>query len=593
MLRFQVHNKRENQDFEHLAGPIEFGRGGPRNNVPRCVIQDPYVSTHHVHVLELPGGRVRVQNLSTRNSIRLEDGTAIPTGGTSELDPPLRLVIGETALDVDVVRDDPVDVTVLGTVAPPVAPRTGAGLPSLLALGRAPAPEMLAHWFETVVAVQRAAAGSPEFYEQTARAVVELVGLDRGLVLLRPQGRWMVQARHPDTDSWWQGPQGREFSLSVLERMERERRTFFQSTAGGTSTVESLRGVEAVVAAPIFDTRDQVVGAIYACRTRFTPQSGQGIGPLEAQVIQLLASTAGVGLARLEQEAEASRLRVQFEQFFSADLARELQKNPRLLEGQVREITVLFSDIRNFSRMSERLGPADTCRLVCDVMEAQTARIREHDGVLVDYSGDGLIAMWNAPADHPDHAAKGCRAALAMLADLPQVAAGWQERLESPLRLGVGLNTGQALCGNTGSKFKFKYGPLGHAVNLASRVEGATKHLGIPLLITGSTRAQIGDAFATRRLGRVRVVGIETPVDLYELHAETATPEWCARRDTYEKALALYEAGDWAAAHSVIAPLVAGPPDHDLPSINLAGRALEALRSCPEHRDTAFELNMK
>ncbi len=591
MLRFAISNKREQQQFEHAGGPIEFGRGAQRNNVPRCVIQDLYVSKDHVRVDELDGGRVRVENLSQRNSIRLADNSVIAVGQSRELDTPTRLVVGETAVDVDFVADSTADGP-LETVASPHASKmlSGAGQHSLLELGRAPTPETLTHWFETVIAVQRAAAGSPEFYAQTARAVVSLVGLDRGLVILRRNGRWAAHARCPDDGSEMRG---REFSMTILDKVERERRTFFQSSANA-STTESLQGVEAVVASPIFDPRDQVVGAVYGCRTRFNPLVGIGIGPLEAQVMQLLASAVGVGLARMEQEAEAGRLRVQFEQFFSADLARELQRNPRLLEGQEREITVLFSDIRGFSGLAMKLGPTDTCNLVAHVMDRLTERVREFDGVVVDYMGDGLMAMWNAPADQPDHAVKACKAALAMLGGLPEMNSEWEGRLGCPLRLGIGLNTGPALCGNTGSKQKFKYGPLGHAVNLASRVEGATKQLGIPLLITGTTRARLGDAFATRRLCKVRVVGIREPVDLYELYAETASPEWTARRDMYEAALAEFEAGHWVNACRGSYPLMTDDQyGRDVPSLAIVARAVEALKSPPEHFDGVIDLTMK
>jgi adenylate cyclase len=203
------------------------------------------------------------------------------------------------------------------------------------------------------------------------------------------------------------------------------------------------------------------------------------------------------------------------------------------------------------------------------------------------------MAMWNAPTTQADHAARACRAALGMLADLPPLNAEWSERLGGPLRLGIGLNTGPALCGNTGSRHKFKYGPLGHAVNLASRVEGATKQLGVPLLITGSTRAPLGDALATRRLCRARVVGIEGPVDLYELYAGGADADWLARRDLYENGLALYEAGDFAGACRAIYPLLVGQEGHDVPSLTLMGRAVDALRSPPEHFDRVFDLLQK
>jgi adenylate cyclase len=593
MLRFTVSNKREQQQFDHQGGPIEFGRGAQRNDVPRCTVQDLYVSKDHVKVDELENGRVRVENLSQRNSIRLSDNSIIPTGQIRELDTPTRVVVGETAIDIDFVADTTAEGP-LETVASPHSSKIISGPPqhSLLDLGRAPTPETLTHWFETVIAVQRAAAGSPEFYAQTAKAVVSLVGLDRGMVIIRRNGRWGALARFPDDGSELPG---REFSITILDKVERERRTFFQSSAAATSTTESLQGVEAVVASPIFDPRDQVVGAVYGCRNRFNPHVGIGIGPLEAQVMQLLASAVGVGLARMEQEAEAGRLRVQFEQFFSADLARELQRNPRLLEGQEREVTVLFSDIRGFTGLSMKLGPTDTCNLVANVMDRLTERIREFDGVVVDYMGDGLMAMWNAPAEQADHEVKACRAALAMLSDLPEMNEQWKDRLGMPLRLGIGLNTGRALCGNTGSRQKFKYGPLGHAVNLASRVEGATKHFCIPLLITGTTQSKLGSAFATRRLCKVRVVGINEPVDLYELYAEAAAPEWIARRDMYEGALAEYEAGHWVNTCRGLYPLMADSQEGgvDVPSLTIVARAVEALKSPPDHFDGVIDLTSK
>ncbi|MCI0464380.1 MAG: adenylate/guanylate cyclase domain-containing protein, partial [Gemmataceae bacterium] len=159
--------------------------------------------------------------------------------------------------------------------------------------------------------------------------------------------------------------------------------------------------------------------------------------------------------------------------------------------------------------------------------------------------------------------------------------------------LGIGLNTGTALVGNCGSRHKFKYGPLGHTVNLGSRVEGATKQLGIPVLITGSTRALLGDRFATRRLCRVRVVGVSEAVDLYELHAETATPEWLARRDLYENALGLFETGQWPAACRAIYTLQLGQEGHDVPSLDLATRSIECLKNQPTEFDGIVELSSK
>lgn len=588
MLHFRIRNKLERKEFDHGSGPIEFGRGNARNNVPRCVVNDSYISRDHILAQELDNGLVRIENLSQRNSIRLSDGSVISIGASRELETPIRLMVGDTTLEIDRPRPDSAE-RLLQTIASPRSRRSVNESLSLMDLGHAPAAETLTHWFETVIAVQRAAAGSVEFYQQTARAVVALVGLDRGMVLLRRDGHWFVQARCPEESSH----AGHEFSLTTLDRVERERRTFFQAPEAMPATADSLQGVEAVVASPIFDSRDEVVGAVYGCRSRFTPHAGIGIGPLEAQVMQLLASAVGVGLARQEQEARATRRLIQLEQFFPGDLAREMEQNPHVLDGQEREVTVLFSDIRGFSRFSERLGPTDTCQLVSDVMERLTARVQEAGGVVVHYAGDGLMAMWNAPTDVQDHAARACRAALAMLADLPQLDQDWQDRLGGAVRLGIGLNTGLALCGNTGSKKKFHYGALGHAVNVASRVEGATKQLGIPLIITGSTHAQIDDNFATRRLCRARLIGIDGATDLYELHAESAPQEWMNWRSLYEKGLALYEAGDWLEACGTLHTLLVGQAKHDRPTLTLLARATQALQEPPEHFDPVIDLERK
>jgi adenylate cyclase len=590
MLHFAITTKGQHRQFDHPGGPIEFGRGPKRDQVPRPVIlEDSFVSRDHLRVEETPDGLVQLRNLSQRNPVWLGDNTMLPPGGDRTMPLPVRLSVGESIIVIE-APPPPIPSESWATIARPVAASRSIGdaVPSLMKLGESPDPATLARWFETLIAVQRAAAGSPEFYSQTAQALVDLVGLDRGLVLLRHCDDWEVVARSAkDQES------GRDFSHTILQQLVKEKRTLYQS-ATAASNIVSLTGVEAVVASPILDAEEEVVGALYGSRGQLASSQVFGIGPLEAQVVQLLASSAGVGLARLEQEATASRLRVQFEQFFSTNLARELQCNPRLLEGQEREVTILFSDIRGFSALAERLGAQDTCVLVREVMEQITEEVRRFDGVVVDYSGDGMMAMWNAPASQPDHAVLACRAALAILAGLPKLSEAWSARLGRPLAVGLGLNTGPALVGNTGSRHKFKYGPLGHTVNLASRVEGATKHLGVPVVITGSTHALVGERFATRKLCRARLEGMTDPADLYELHAEEVQPDWLTRRDGYEQSLDLYMAGQWPACCRTLLPLLpAVEGQYDIPSLSLATRALECLKSPPKTFDPIWDLGGK
>lgn len=642
MLRFRISNKRESKEFQHAVGPIEFGRGQQRENTPRCIVQDLYVSKDHVRIEARPGCRVFVENLSQKNPIMLMAGRTVAPMESEEMDLPARLRVGETLIEIDgeLEEESSSYKTILGPVLsravrssvempvsspesppdqfsitpvppglpaitpsppvpsypalPPILSATGPGLaptavdpPSapLAAIVRESGGGRAEKWtqlFETVITVQRAAANSEEFFERTARAMVDLVGLDQGLVLLRQGSTWKPVA-HYARDSH----RGPEFSRSIVLQVDKERRTFYQTPESKQLAV-SLRGIEAVVASPILDHDDEVIGILYGARYRMLP-TGISIGELEAQVTQVLAAAVGAGMARMSREAEVGRLRGQFEQFFSHDLAKELERNPKLLEGQDREITILFSDIRSFSTLSTRLQPSDVCRMVADVMELQTIRVQEFHGVVVDYMGDGMLAMWNAPASVPDHASLACKAALAIIADLPKLRSVWGN-----VRLGIGLNTGMALVGNTGNRLKFKYGPLGHSVNLASRVESATKQMGTNILITRSTHDLLQGSFATRRICCARVVGIDEPVDLFELQGEYATPDWQALNDAYERALDLQETDRPLEACRAIYPLINGNQHIvDVPSVNLLARAVERLKSPHKPFDRVWNLESK
>jgi len=594
MIHFTIIYDGQTVEVEHSNGPFEFGRAPQRDNIPRYISNDLYVSGNHVKIEELNDSSVLLVNLSQRNSVRLSEGEPILIGASNTIRLPATFFIGETSIKVEhgLVDGEEEFGDLESGFEAALTLNASASSGSLIDLGKSPSPEKLALWFETLIAIQKSAGGSQAFFDDTAKAVVELIGLDRGLVMMIKNGRWMVQARFPDVDV-----DSREFSTGVLSKMVKEKKTFYQSGTALQSQSESVMDIQAVIASPIFSQNEEIVGAIYGIRNKATLNSGSNIGvnPLEAQIVQIIASSVGAGLARQEQEAEAGRLRVQFQQFFSADLARELQKNPKLLDGNETEISVLFSDIRAFSRISEQLNPTDTCHFVSDVMEELTSCIMAFDGVVVSYMGDGIMAMWNAPTPQPDHAIKACRAALAMSARMPAIQERWKNKITLPVKIGIGINTGTALCGNTGSKIKFQYGALGHTVNLASRIEGATKVLGVPILISGSTKQMIGNSFATRRLRKVRVIGINQPVDIYQLHAEVSSIEWRSDTDVYESALKHYEANEFGPACRDLYPLISNQNgNYDAPSLSLMAKSIEFIRKPPaDYFDGVEDLESK
>jgi adenylate cyclase len=308
-------------------------------------------------------------------------------------------------------------------------------------------------------------------------------------------------------------------------------------------------------------------------------------------LMELLASSVAAGLARVEQEKATMAARVQFEQFFTRELAHELAARPDLLCGQDREVTLLFADIRDFSRVSERLGPAGTMRWIGDTMGVFSECILAHRGVLVDYIGDELIAMWGAPQAEPEHPRLACLAALDIVASIPTLSERWFGELGEPINLGIGINTGIAQVGNTGSTYKFKYGALGNTVNVASRVQGATRYLKSDILMTSSTQARIGDDLSTRRLGKVALINIAEPVELHEL-MHPGKSRWKELTRGYNQALAQFEAQNFREAARTLGNLLADHPD-DGPSLLLLSRTVDSMFRATEGFDPVFRLTAK
>ncbi len=248
MLCFSVSNKRERTRFRHENGPIELGRQ-PKLGGSEHVIADPYVSASQLLVEELPGDRIRIKNLSQKVKAEQANGTPIEPCASCELDLPVRLTVGTTLIEIASEESEEELVEEMGTIARPISfggatkpldataspPAEGGAsglvmgtgtddfpearpeerlVPSLAGLDETPQAEQLARWFERVVAVQRAAASSNAFFEETARAVVELIGLDRGLVLSRKDCDWKVEADYPsDADETF------VYSKTILERV--------------------------------------------------------------------------------------------------------------------------------------------------------------------------------------------------------------------------------------------------------------------------------------------------------------------------------------------------------------------------------------
>jgi len=231
-------------------------------------------------------------------------------------------------------------------------------------------------------------------------------------------------------------------------------------------------------------------------------------------------------------------------------------------------VTLLFADLRNSTELSNALEPNEAYELLSQVMECLTAAVLDHDGLIIDYYGDGLAGMWNGPADQSDHPELACRAALRMLQTLPSVSSDWLDVVHRGLQIGVGVHTGMAHVGNTGTRRRSKYGPRGNTVILTSRIEAATKKFDLPLLLTSAAAKRLSNRFAKNRICRAEIRGFEESVDLYGVSLANSDANSASSWQTYQQALRYFEQGNLQEAADSLATI--DPAIKEIPSRFLA-----------------------
>ncbi|CAI9409013.1 hypothetical protein ANOBCDAF_01977 [Pleomorphomonas sp. T1.2MG-36] len=239
-----------------------------------------------------------------------------------------------------------------------------------------------------------------------------------------------------------------------------------------------------------------------------------------------------------------------FGRYLAPALVERLANEPRALQlgGETRRVTVLFSDIRGFTTLSEGMDPQALTGLINNILTPLTDVLLKGEATIDKYIGDAIMAFWNAPLDIDRHEEKACRAALAMLGVVDTLNRSRSE----PIRIGIGLNTGEACVGNLGSAQRFSYSALGDSVNLASRIESLTKLYGVDIAISEFTRQAVPD-FAFLELDLVRVKGRSAPVRLHALLGDETLarqPEFIALQEQHDEFIRLYRRGSFIAARA-------------------------------------------
>jgi adenylate cyclase len=226
-----------------------------------------------------------------------------------------------------------------------------------------------------------------------------------------------------------------------------------------------------------------------------------------------LSLVLGYGAAVTENYIREQREKRRLSQFFSPDVLKHVVRQGRESLGSNRRlVTVLFSDLRGFTTMSEKLQPEQVAEILQEYLTEMTEIVFRHNGTVDKYIGDCIMALYNAPFDDPDHAVNAIRTGLDFQEKTLEVSRKWEEKLGIKIRNGVGINTGDAVVGTMGSRQRLEYTAIGDTINLGARLESITKDYGAPIIISEATHDLVRGRFLTRELGAVTVKGKTQPV---------------------------------------------------------------------------------
>ena len=221
----------------------------------------------------------------------------------------------------------------------------------------------------------------------------------------------------------------------------------------------------------------------------------------------------------IAEQEQTALLKTTFGRYVSPQILDHILAHPEKvhLGGERRDLTILFSDIRGFTSISEAAEPEEVVEMLNEYLTKMVEILLDHGGTLDKFIGDAVMGFWNAPAGDADHALHAVQCAIAMIDETARIRARWETEGKASIRIGIGVNTGDAVAGNIGAEQVWSYTVIGDAVNLASRLEGKNKDYGTEIIVSEFTMARIGDAFETVYLDDVKVKGKDKAVKIYEV----------------------------------------------------------------------------
>jgi len=261
------------------------------------------------------------------------------------------------------------------------------------------------------------------------------------------------------------------------------------------------------------------------------------------------------GYRYMTEERERKKVRGAFQYYLNASVVEQMLKDPEKLKlgGEKKDLTVLFSDIRGFTSISEHMTPERLVKFLNEYLTKMTDIVFKYDGLLDKYMGDAIMAIWGAPLDQSDHPLRACYTALEMVEELRLLQQRWATEGMPRMNIGIGINAGPMVVGNMGSERRFDYTVMGDSVNLGSRLEGLNKLYGTNIIISEMTYERVREEILGRELDLVRVKGKDQPVKIYELLSRRAKtlPEQKALAEEFQAALGEYRNRNWETARKI------------------------------------------
>jgi adenylate cyclase len=299
----------------------------------------------------------------------------------------------------------------------------------------------------------------------------------------------------------------------------------------------------------------------------------------------LVANYAAITSFRMVfEESEKRKIRKTFSQYLSPGVISLIEQDPGKYirpGGEMKELSVMFTDIRGFTTLSEGMTPNELVEWLNEYLGAMTDVLFKNYGTLDKYIGDAIMAFWGSPYPQQDHAVRACRCGLEMMQTLDRLNRKWLAEGKREVAMGVGINTGPVNVGNMGSNKRLSWTVMGDNVNLASRLEGLTKEYRVRCILSEATFLQVKDQFVARELDRIRVKGKKQPVKIYELldTASEAT-KYSGILSAFDTAMNLYRVQRWREAAAHFGELLARYPE-DGPTQIFLQRATEFLEQAP------------